>query len=140
MANGGGRHHVPAMQSPPVVASDGHDNVVIGGSAGAVDAAPARRSADALQQIVAAFPADLEAAVCLVIHTAPDFESALPEILSRRSALKATHAIHGEPIAMGRIYVAPPDNHLQTRPGYLAVQRGPKENGARPAVDGQGGT
>jgi two-component system chemotaxis response regulator CheB len=55
--------------------------------------------------------------------------------LSRRGPLKATHALHGEPIVSGRIYVAPPDNHMLLRPGYLAVQRGPKENGSRPAVD-----
>jgi two-component system chemotaxis response regulator CheB len=104
----------------------GHDIVVLGGSAGGVEA---------MQQIVAAFPSDLKAAVFIVIHTSPGFDSALPEILSRKTPLKATHAIHGEPIEMGHIYVAPPDNHMILRPGYLAVQRGPKENGSRPAVD-----
>jgi two-component system chemotaxis response regulator CheB len=107
-------------------ASQGHDIVVMGGSAGGVDA---------MQRIVSTFPADLNAAVFVVVHTAAGYESALPEILSKRGPLKATHALHGEPIANGRIYVAPPDNHMLLRPGYLAVQRGPKENGSRPAVD-----
>jgi len=88
-----------------------------------------------MQQIVAAFPSDLEAAVFIVIHTSPGFDSSLPEILARKTPLKVTHAIHGEPIEVGHIYVAPPDNHIMLRPGYVAVQRGPKENGARPAVD-----
>jgi two-component system chemotaxis response regulator CheB len=115
------------MHTPTSVSAHaGHDIVVMGGSAGGVDA---------MQAIVAAFPADLPAAVFIVVHTAAGFESVLPEILARRSPLRATHAIHGEPIAAGRIYVAPPDNHMLVRPGYLAVQRGPKENGARPAVD-----
>jgi two-component system chemotaxis response regulator CheB len=104
----------------------GHDVVVIGGSAGGVEA---------VQHIVSAFPNDLRAAVFIVVHTAPGADSSLPDILSRKGPLKATHAIHGEPISEGRIYVAPPDNHMLVRPGYLAVQRGPKENGARPAVD-----
>jgi two-component system, chemotaxis family, protein-glutamate methylesterase/glutaminase len=112
------------MQTPTF--SQGHDIVVMGGSAGGVEA---------MQRIVAALPASLQAAVFVVVHTAAGFESALPEVLSRRAALKAAHAIHGEPIEMGRIYVAPPDNHITLRPGYLAVQRGPKENGSRPAVD-----
>jgi two-component system chemotaxis response regulator CheB len=43
--------------------------------------------------------------------------------------------MHGEATVPGRIYVAPPDNHLMLRPGYLHVVRGPKENGHRPAVD-----
>jgi two-component system chemotaxis response regulator CheB len=115
------------MQSPIAMPlPDGHDIIVMGGSAGAVDA---------MQEIVAAFPENLRAAVFIVVHTAAGFESALPEILARRTRLKATHAIHGEPIVAGRIYIAPPDNHLLVRPGYVAVQRGPKENGARPAVD-----
>jgi two-component system chemotaxis response regulator CheB len=109
-----------------VSAGQGRDIVVMGGSAGGIEA---------IKQIVASFPPNLQAAVFVVIHTSPGFDSALPEILSRTSSLKASHAIHGEPIAMGRIYCAPPDNHILLRPGYLAVQRGPKENGARPAVD-----
>ena len=112
------------MESP--VLAHNHDIVVMGGSAGGVEA---------MQRIVASFPANLPAAVFVVVHTSPGFDSALPEILSRRTPLKAAHAIHGEPIVKGRIYVAPPDNHIMLRPGYLAVQRGPKENGARPAVD-----
>jgi two-component system, chemotaxis family, protein-glutamate methylesterase/glutaminase len=113
-----------SMQTSPPM--QGHDIVVIGGSAGGVEA---------IQQIVGSFPANLQAAVFVVIHTSPGFDSALPQILSKKTSLKATHAIHGEPIEMGRIYVAPPDNHILLRPGYLAVQRGPKENGSRPAVD-----
>jgi two-component system chemotaxis response regulator CheB len=112
------------MQGRP--STQGHDIVVMGGSAGGVDA---------MQCIVSAFPADLPAAVFVVVHTAAGYESALPEILSKRGPLKATHAIHGEPVTNGHIYVAPPDNHMLLRPGYLAVQRGPKENGSRPAVD-----
>lgn len=109
--------------SPPAL---GHDIIVMGGSVGGVAA---------MREIVAAFPADFGAAVFIVVHTAAGYDSSLPEVLGSASQLKATLAIHGEPIAPGRIYVAPPDNHILLRPGYLAVQRGPKENGARPAVD-----
>ena len=111
---------------PTVRVKQGHDIIVIGGSAGSVQA---------LQQIVAAFPPNLPAAVFVVVHTAAGFDSALAAILSSRGPLKASLGLHGEPIESGRIYVAPPDNHLVLRPGYIAVQRGPKENGHRPAVD-----
>jgi two-component system chemotaxis response regulator CheB len=104
----------------------GHDIVVMGGSAGSIDA---------MRQIVAALPSDLPAAIFVVVHTAAGFDSVLPEMLSKAGPLRATHAIHGEPIALGHIYVAPPDNHILVRQGHLAVQRGPKENGHRPAVD-----
>jgi two-component system, chemotaxis family, protein-glutamate methylesterase/glutaminase len=105
---------------------DRHDVLVLGASQGGLDV---------LSEIVASLPHDLAAAVCIVVHVAPDFASTLPDILSRRGPLRATHAIHGERLQTGRIYVAPPDNHLMLRTGYLHVVRGPKENGHRPAVD-----
>jgi two-component system chemotaxis response regulator CheB len=104
----------------------GHDIVVIGASAGGVQA---------LSQLVADLPADLAAAVFIVLHVHPSFSSSLPELLSRRGPLRAAHAIHGEAIIPGRIYLAPPDNHVTLRPGFVQVVRGPKENGHRPAVD-----
>jgi two-component system chemotaxis response regulator CheB len=104
----------------------GHDIVVVGASSGGIEA---------LAQIVAGLPADLPAAVFVVIHVEPGFASILPDLLSRRGRLRAAHAIHGEPIEPGRIYLAPPDNHLMLRPGFVQVVRGPKENGHRPSVD-----
>jgi two-component system, chemotaxis family, protein-glutamate methylesterase/glutaminase len=104
----------------------GHDIVVIGASAGGVEA---------LSRVVAGLPADLGAAVFIALHSHPGFASTLPEILSRRGPLRASHAIHGETILPGRIYLAPPDNHLTLRPGYVQALRGPKENGHRPSVD-----
>lgn len=103
-----------------------HDIVVIGASSGGVDA---------LLRLVAGLPPDLPAAVFIVLHVEPGFASRLPELLTARGPLRARHALHGEAIMPGRIYIAPPDNHLMLRPGYLHVVRGPKENGHRPAVD-----
>jgi two-component system chemotaxis response regulator CheB len=103
-----------------------HDIVVVGASSGGVEA---------LGRLVAGLPADLPAAVFVVLHMQPGFASALPEMLSRRGPLPAAHALHGEPIVPGRIYLAPPDNHLTLRPGVIQVVRGPKENGHRPSVD-----
>jgi two-component system chemotaxis response regulator CheB len=104
----------------------GHDIVVVGASAGGVDA---------LSQLVAGLPANFPAAVFIALHSHPGSPSSLPELLSRRGPLPAAHALHGEPIVPGRIYVAPPDNHLMLRPASVRVVRGPKENGHRPSVD-----
>jgi two-component system, chemotaxis family, protein-glutamate methylesterase/glutaminase len=100
--------------------------VVIGGSAGAVEA---------LMRIVRELPPDLNAAVLVVIHIAPDVPSALAKILSRAGPLPAQHAVDGEPIETGRIYIAPPDLHLLVDDHQLRLGRGPRENGHRPAVD-----
>lgn len=102
------------------------DIVVIGASAGGVEA---------LSQLVRDFPADFPAAVFIVLHIAPHSKSVLPDILSRNGALKAHHAVDGEPIQKGAIYVAPPDHHLLIQEGVVRVIRGPRENGHRPAVD-----
>jgi two-component system chemotaxis response regulator CheB len=71
----------------------------------------------------------------MVLHLPADYFSALPEILSRSCSLRVDHAIHGEPVEAGRIYIAPPDRHLMLQEGSVRVVRGPKENGHRPAVD-----
>jgi two-component system chemotaxis response regulator CheB len=104
----------------------GHDIVTIGASAGGL--AP-------LLDLAAELPADLPASVFMVLHLRPTFSTALPELLSSKGKLRASFAVHGEPIEPGRIYVAPPDVHLTLRPGHVQVQRGPKESGHRPAVD-----
>lgn len=88
-----------------------------------------------LLDLVGDLPADLAAAVFVVVHQASSHASPLPELLSRRGPLPATHPLHGESIEPGSIYVAPPDNHLQLRPSSIDVVRGPKDNGHRPAAD-----
>jgi two-component system, chemotaxis family, protein-glutamate methylesterase/glutaminase len=103
-----------------------HDIVVVGASAGGVEA---------LAGLAASLPADLPAAVFVVLHVPSTGTSALPGILGRHGPLPAGHAKDGEPIELGRIYVAPPDHHLLVRAGHVHLTRGPRENGHRPAVD-----
>lgn len=103
-----------------------HDIVVIGASAGGLEL---------LLDLAAELPANLPAAIFVVLHTAPGYVSSLPQLLSGRGPLPAAHPQHGDEVLPGRIYVAPPDNHLLVRRGFVEVVRGPKENGHRPAVD-----
>jgi two-component system, chemotaxis family, protein-glutamate methylesterase/glutaminase len=99
---------------------------VIGASAGGVEA---------LRDLVAQLPPDYPGAVLVVLHVAPTGTSVLPQILTRAGDLRATHAVDGEQIEAGRIYVAPPDRHLLVSDGRLSLDRGPRINGHRPAVD-----
>jgi two-component system chemotaxis response regulator CheB len=107
-------------------ATPNRDIVVIGASAGGVTA---------LLELVSRLPSDLPAAVFIAIHMAAGHPSRLPELLSARGPLRASHPTDGEQPKAGRIYVAPPDNHLLVHAGYMNVLRGPKENGHRPSVD-----
>jgi two-component system, chemotaxis family, protein-glutamate methylesterase/glutaminase len=99
--------------------------VVIGASFGGVEA---------LMTLVAGLPKDLQAFVALVLHVG-HHPSILPELLSRAGPLPAVHPREGEPMKLGRIYVAPPDHHLLVGAGVLHLSRGPRENHTRPAID-----
>jgi two-component system chemotaxis response regulator CheB len=108
------------------VVEDGRDIVVIGGSAGAFDP---------LKKVIAGLPPGFPASIFVVLHMAPDSAGVLPRILTQLGGLPAVQAAHRARIEPGTIYVARSDHHLVLRAGRMLVQRGPRENGFRPAVD-----
>jgi two-component system chemotaxis response regulator CheB len=102
------------------------DVVVIGASSGGVEA---------LSTVVAGLPADLAAAVFIVLHVGESRESHLPTILNRVGSMPVAHAVDQEPIRRGRIYVAPPGLQMYVHSARLSVRRGPVENLHRPSID-----
>src|SRR5947199_10678499 len=100
--------------------------IAVGASAGGVDA---------ISAVVAGLPADLPAAVLVVLHVSPRGKSVLPHILSSRGPLPARHAVDGERLEPGRVYVAPPDQHLPVEPGRVRVADEPRETGVGPPGD-----
>ena len=106
--------------------TEGRDIIVIGASAGGVQA---------LCEIVDCLPPGLPAAVFVVLHLSPHSRSMLPAILARSSCLPAVYPRDGEKIQPGRIYVAPPDRHLAIEDSRVHLSRNATENGHRPAID-----
>jgi two-component system chemotaxis response regulator CheB len=98
--------------------------VVIGCSYGCVEA---------LVSLVQTFDREWPAAIFITMHVGAF--SILPEVLQPRCALPVHHAKHQERIESGRVYIAPPEYHLCIERDMMRLNRGPRENWCRPAVD-----
>lgn len=104
----------------------GHDLIVIGGSAGALEP---------LRTLLAALPHSLSAGTLVVLHMPATRDTSVPEILRRHTALDVRLAEDGAEIAPGRVLLAAPDRHLIVHSGHARLARGPRENYWRPAID-----
>jgi two-component system, chemotaxis family, protein-glutamate methylesterase/glutaminase len=114
------------VPDPAPVNEDGRRVIVIGASAGGVEA---------LQQLVRTLPARLASPIFVVMHLYARSKSFLPDILSRAGPLPAMHAVDGAATERGHIYVAPPDRHLIIEREHMHVGWGPKENYQRPCIN-----
>lgn len=100
--------------------------IAIGASAGGVEA---------LLKVCRSLPGNLNAAICVTIHQSPTGPALLAQLLGRQSLLPVEYAADNSKIENGRIYLAPPDKHLRIRADRLHLDRGPRENSSRPAID-----
>src|SRR5690349_14786221 len=105
---------------------DGHDIVVVGASAGGVEA---------LRRFISALDGEFTGSMFVVLHLASNSHSALPDILQRAGQLPVSHPRDGQQPEPGHVYVAPPDVHMVLGPDEIRLVRGPTENGYRPAID-----
>jgi two-component system chemotaxis response regulator CheB len=101
-----------------------HDIIVIGGSAGGLEA---------LRTLIKGFERDLSAAVFVVLHLGST--SRLAESLAKAGPLPIVPAATGVRFERGKIYVAVPGCHLLLHDGHILLRRGPRENLSRPAAD-----
>jgi two-component system chemotaxis response regulator CheB len=104
----------------------GHDVIVIGASAGGVEALP---------RLIGSLPKDLPAAVFVVIHLAGGGPGMMPVIIGRATELPVRSATDRKKFFPGEVYVAPPDHHLTLEGPVMRVLHGPRENRHRPAID-----
>lgn len=102
------------------------DIIVIGGSAGAT--AP-------LKDILSRLPADLPAAVFVVLHIPTRGIGILSTVAAAAGILPVRQAENGMAIENGKVYLAAPDHHLLLYDGHMILGLGPRENMVRPAID-----
>jgi two-component system chemotaxis response regulator CheB len=91
---------------------------------------------NALTQVLGPLPAHLPAAIIVVQHIDPDFDSSLPAILDDRTALNVRPATDGHLLIPGTVLVAPPGRHLlvtsEARVGLIDSGKFPP---SRPSAD-----
>jgi two-component system, chemotaxis family, protein-glutamate methylesterase/glutaminase len=100
--------------------------VAIGASAGGLHA---------VKTIIGALPADLAAAVFVVLHLDPHGRSLLPTLLAAATALRSRDVRDGGLVETGTIYVAVPDRHLIVLDGHVRLVVSDPVHYARPAID-----
>lgn len=115
------------MSASPIALRDGIDALVIGASAGGVEA---------LSMLLPALTPRMHVAVLVVLHLPPTRNSLLVELFAPRCALRVTEAQDKEPMQTGTIYFAPPDYHLLVEDGpHLALSADEAVNYSRPSID-----
>jgi two-component system chemotaxis response regulator CheB len=103
------------------------DIVAIAASAGGISA---------LQTLLVALPANFPAPVLVVQHLDPRHRSLLADILSRHCSLPVVEAGDGDALAAGRVYIAPPNQHLLVSgDGTLTLTQSGLVHFVRPSAD-----
>jgi len=103
------------------------DVIVIGGSAGALEA---------LLEILPALPAEFIIPIVIVIHLLPEHPSLIPRLLSRVCQRPVREVEDKVAMQPRTIYVSPPDRHvLLERDGTLALSLDPPVHFSRPSID-----
>jgi two-component system chemotaxis response regulator CheB len=89
----------------------------------------------AVSAVLAGLPADLPAAVIVLLHLHPNHVSRLATILARTTVLPVKQAETTDVLVAGHVFVAPPASHLLVTPGgALELGHGPPVR-LRPSAD-----
>lgn len=117
----------PPTVSPPPLDVPSPQAVVIGASAGGVEA---------LLKLLVGLPADFKAPIIVVLHLPEDRPSLLPNILGYRLAMRVCEAADKQPIEPATVYVAPPGYHLSVESDHtLSLSGEMPVNYSRPSID-----
>lgn len=101
--------------------------IVIGGSAG---------SLEVILPIIAALPAEPNAAIIIIVHRSNDHESVLENLFAYKTPLKVREVEDKDPIRNNCVYIAPGDYHLLAENKQLfALDRSERIHYSRPSID-----
>jgi chemotaxis response regulator CheB len=89
----------------------------------------------AIAHVIGSFPPQLDAAVFVVLHSTPSNPILLADILNAPGRLRAATALHGEPIARRRIYLAALGQHLMLGEGVVRLSENFQRSKYCPSID-----
>lgn len=101
-----------------------HFVVAVGASAGGIEA---------IRDMIAELPGDLDAPVVIAMHSEPGAK--LANVLKFRSSLDIRTAQNGDVLECGTIYVVPGATHAFFRNGRLRLSEIVTDSGFRPSID-----
>lgn len=100
--------------------------IAIGGSKGGLHA---------LQVVLEALPPEFALPVAVVLHRQAGADDALSPILQKHCVLPVGEVEDKEPVAPGRVFVAPADYHLLVEGDHFALSTDERVLHARPSID-----
>lgn len=100
--------------------------VGIGASAGGLDA---------LGRLVSRIPENSKMAFVIIQHLDPTHESALSELLGRKTSLRVREVENDEPVLADHVYVIPPNRYLTICDGVLKLEEPEVPRGSRMAIN-----
>src|SRR5262245_47249570 len=103
-----------------------HDIVVLGASAGGVDA---------LRRLVRGLSPSYRGSLLVVLHLSPHVPSELASVLAKAGPLPTIEVRESHSLQPGTIYVPTPNHHLVLEDGLVRSVICAKENLHRPSVD-----
>ncbi|RKG70801.1 chemotaxis protein CheB [Corallococcus exercitus] len=121
---------MPRSRPPSATPPGRVDAIVVGASAGGVDA---------LSLLLPTLPGDFRPALLVVVHLPRDRHSLLVDVFAPRCALPVHEAADKQPIQPGALYFAPPDYHLlvdrDAHGPTLALSQDAPVHFSRPSID-----
>jgi two-component system chemotaxis response regulator CheB len=88
-----------------------------------------------LRTILRALPSDFPRPIAVVLHRHREADDLLVSLLQQDSRMPVAEAVDKEPLAAGRVVIAPPDYHLLVEPASFSLSTDDPVQYARPSID-----
>jgi len=94
---------------------------------------------EALEVVLATLPAELKQPILIVQHMPKNFTKVLATMLDKKCNLQVVEAQDGDEVSMGKVFIAPGDQHMTVAKSggrvVIALKSLPAVHGVRPAAD-----